>query len=44
MPELWVFRFLAKERGGKSTMNIKEVAAKYADYQIEMRRYFHKHP
>ena len=25
-------------------MNIKEVAAKYADYQIEMRRYFHKHP
>jgi amidohydrolase len=25
-------------------MNIKEVAAKYADYQIEMRRYFHMHP
>lgn len=25
-------------------MNIKETAAKYADYQIEMRRYFHQHP
>lgn len=25
-------------------MNIQEVAAKYSDYQIEMRRYFHMHP
>lgn len=25
-------------------MDIKEVAAKYKDYQIEMRRYFHTHP
>ena len=25
-------------------MDIKEVAAKYSDYQIKMRRYFHAHP
>ena len=25
-------------------MNVKETAAKYADYQIEMRRWFHRHP
>lgn len=25
-------------------MDIKEVATKYADYQIRMRRYFHQHP
>lgn len=25
-------------------MDIKEVAKKYEDYQVEMRRYFHKHP
>lgn len=25
-------------------MNIQEVAAKYSDYQIKMRRYFHAHP
>ena len=25
-------------------MNIAEAAQKYADYTIEMRRYFHKYP
>ncbi len=25
-------------------MEIKEVASKYNDYQVEMRRYFHRHP
>lgn len=25
-------------------MNIREVAAKYSEYQVEMRRYFHEHP
>ena len=25
-------------------MNIAEAARKYADYTIEMRRYFHKYP
>ena len=25
-------------------MDIKEVAKKYADYQINMRRYFHENP
>lgn len=25
-------------------MDVKEVAAQYSDYQIEMRRYFHSHP
>lgn len=25
-------------------MNVKEIAAKYGDYQVQMRRYFHAHP
>ena len=37
-----VYFYLKEE--GSFNMDIKEVAKKYADYQINMRRYFHENP